>query len=126
MTWLKNNGITLLIIIFLGFLVYRSLIPRSDGIDPGIQKKLDSVNSKIAELSTENRILLKENNEIEKEKQEIISVIQDRLKQIQPKYVKTLTDFKQASPDQKKKFVSNEFERRKKEMNNELDGIKNK
>lgn len=101
-------------------------MPRSDGLDPGIQKKLDSVNLKIAELSTENRVLLKENSDIEKEKQEIISGIQDRLKQIQPKYVKTLTDFGQASPDRKKKIVSDEFERRKKEMNSELDGIKNK
>jgi hypothetical protein len=127
MDWLKNNGITLLILIFLGFLVLKSLLPsRNDGIDYNVQKQLDSAKALIVEKSTENKFLLKEKDAVEKEKLEIISNIKDQLMQIQPKYIKIMTDFNKASPEQRKKFVYEEYNRRKKEMENDSKDVKKK
>jgi|WetSurMetagenome_2_1015567.scaffolds.fasta_scaffold181988_2 hypothetical protein len=117
MDWLKYNGLTILIFIILGVLVFKSFYPsRSEIIDLSVQKQLDSAKATIVEKNAENRYLLKEKEEAEKEKQLLIGGINAQLSQAKPKYNKVITDYKKATPEQKKKIVSSEYERRKKEM----------
>jgi len=120
MSWLKNNGIWMLVLLLLGFLVFRSFSSFTKGIDPEVQNKLDSINTVIAEKSTENKFLLDEINDLEKEKQELLTNINEKLSKIQPNYNKTITEYNKSQPGQKKALVNSEFERRKNEMNTEF------
>jgi hypothetical protein len=118
MEWFKNNGITLLILIFLGFLVLKSFFPsQGEGIEYRIQKQLDSAKALIVEKNTENKFLLMQKEEAESEKMLLITSIKEQLMQIQPKYVQIMTDYKKATPEQKSKIINDEYERRKKEIN---------
>lgn len=120
MEWIKINWVTLLIILFLGLLVYKSFFPGgSSGIEYKVQKQLDSAKALIVEKTTENKILVREKEEAEKEKLLLIESIQEQLGKIQPKYTKIISDFNKAPPDQKKKFVNEEFLKRKQEMEKE-------
>lgn len=126
MSWLKNNGIWMLVLLLLGFLVFRSFSSFTKGIDLEVQNKLDSINTVIAEKSTENKFLLNEINDLEKEKQELLTSINEKLSKIQPNYNKTITEYNKSQPGQKKALVNGEFERRKNEMNTEFKNMKNK
>jgi len=126
MSWLKNNAIWMLVLLLLGFLVFRSFSSFTKGIDPEVQNKLDSINTVIAEKSTENKFLLNEINDLEKEKQELLTSINEKLSKIQPNYNKTITEYNKSQPGQKKVLVKSEFERRKNEMNTEFKNMKNK
>ena len=120
MEWIKLNWLTLLIVLFLGFLVLKSLFPgNSSVVNYKIERQLDSAKALIVEKTTENKILIREKEEAEKEKLLLIESIQEQLGKIQPKYSKIISDFNKAPPDQKKKFVNEEFLKRKQEMEKE-------
>jgi hypothetical protein len=117
MEWIKNNIITLVILLFLGFLVFKSLYSwKSDSSEYKLLKQLDSAKAIIVEKNTENKALLKEKENAEKEKELLILNIKEQLNQIQPKYIKIMSNYNKASPEQKKEYINDEYERRKKEM----------
>lgn len=120
MEWIKNNIITLIILIFLGFLVYESLITHSSySSDYSFVKQLDSVKALVAEKNIENKILTKEKEDAEREKTLLVEEIRNQINQIQPKYVRVMSYYNKASPEQKKQYVSDEYQRRKQEMESE-------
>jgi hypothetical protein len=120
MEWIKNNIITLVILLCLGFLVYKNLIPKNSYTpEPNLIKQLDSAKAIIVEKITENKALIKENEEAEKEKMLLIEEIKNQINLIQPKYIKVMSNYNKASPEQKKQFTDEEYQRRKIEMDSE-------
>lgn len=120
MEWIKKNIITLIVLLCLSFLVYRNLFqPGSNSPEYSLMKQLDSAKAIIVEKSTENKILLKEKDEAEKEKIILLDGIKNQINQIQPKYIKVMSNYNKAPPEQKKQYTQDEYDRRKKEMESE-------
>lgn len=120
MEWIKGNIITLIVLTCLGFLVYRNLFhTNSETQDYNLIKQLDSAKAVIVEKTTENKILLKEKDQAEKEKIILLDGIKNQINQIQPKYIKVMSNYNKAPPELKSKYAQEEYERRKKEMESE-------
>jgi len=118
MSFLKNNWFIILIVLVICYLLFNDIKKKVESEKPVISvetvNKLDSLQKIVTDIQIDKAKLEEKNKQLEQDKVELES----QLTTIQPKFKKSITDYKNATVDEKSKLYDTEFQKRKEEMKN--------